>query len=403
MRPNVTDRCFIGKVRILRLALRWPPDTGPALYRAGNNAGNEGQSASRQLQGCRAVKAQIHFAIPGDINTRSGGYGYDRRLCTELHKLGYAIDVMQLSGSFPFPNETALEEAEALFAALQDGAIVLADGLAFGVMDETAERHGSRLKIIALCHHPLTLETGHDEDEAKRLHNSEQRALANTTAVLVTSAITRLLLVEAFATPESKIVVAVPGTDTQVFATCAGDPPVLLNVAALIPRKAHDVLIEALCRVVDLPWTARLVGSMDTDPAWAAHLQGLVKACDLERRITFTGGIAEPSKEFAAADIFVLPSLYEGYGMVFAEALSFGLPIVAAAAGAVPEVVPESAGVIVPPGDVEALAAALESLLAEPAARARLQRGSQRASALLPDWSDTARTVSDLLSAVQAR
>ena len=349
------------------------------------------------------VNAQIHFAIPGDINTLSGGYAYDRRLSAGLQNLGYTVNIMQLSASFPFPDGAALSDAEARFAALPDGAIVLADGLAYGVMDATAQRHGKRLKIIALCHHPLALETGLDHDEATRLHATEHRALAHATAVLVTSAVTRKLLIEEFATAESKITVAVPGTEQQLFADCHGNPPVLLSVAALIPRKAHDVLIAALARVVHLPWTARFVGSMDTDPAWTANLQRLAGAYGLDQRITFTGATADPRNEYAQADIFVLPSLYEGYGMVFAEALSFGLPIIAAAAGAVPEVVPESAGIIVPAGDVEALAAALETLLADPAARAKLQRGSRRAGTLLPGWPDTARVVADLLSDIQAR
>jgi glycosyltransferase involved in cell wall biosynthesis len=91
-------------------------------------------------------------------------------------------------------------------------------------------------------------------------------------------------------------------------------------------------------------------------------------------------------RAYRAADLFVLPSFHEGYGMAFAEAMAHGLPIIATAAGAIPETVPRSAGLLVPPGDAPALAHALRRVITEPALAAGLAAGSRAAGARLPDW-----------------
>ena len=345
----------------------------------------------------------VHFAIPGDLQTLTGGYGYDRRLIVGLQQQGVQVAVLPLSGLYPMPDAAATADAEARFAALPDGSLVIADGLAFGVMDDIAERHGKRLNIIALCHHPLALEAGLTQERARILHESEKRALDAAVAVVVTSAATATLLTQQFAIPVAKITIAPPGTDPQTFAPCKGNPPVLLTVATLIPRKAHDVLIDALAQIRHLPWVARFVGGAQFDPQWTAHLQDKVNSYRFGERIQFVGGVAELHDEYASADVFVLPSLFEGYGMVFAEALSFGLPVVAARAGAVPDVVPDTAGLLAPPGDVDALADALTSILKDTALRNRLQQGAQQAAAKLPAWNDTAKIVAQLIKEVTNR
>ena len=116
--------------------------------------------------------------------------------------------------------------------------------------------------------------------------------------------------------------------------------------------------------------------------------------------MTLAGEVEDPRTYFATADIFALASRYEGYGMVFAEALSHGLPIVACHAGAVPEVVPEDAGLLVPVDDVTAFAAALRRLLSDPRERQARASASQRAGALLPDWAETAKIISNTLDRI---
>jgi len=348
----------------------------------------------------------LYFAVPGDLNTLTGGYGYDRRLLAGLTALGLVVEHAPLSSAFPRPDAAALVDADARFAAIPEGAVVLVDGLAFGAMDALAAKHGRRLRLIGLCHHPLALEAGLTAAEAEQLQQSEQRALAEAEAVVVNSVATAAVLMREYGVPQTKLTIALPGTDRQTFAACTGYPPVLLTVATLTRRKAHDVLIAALAQLVHLPWVARFVGGGDFDPGWAHGLHKQVVEQGLQQRIHFVGSLADLRPEYAQADLFVLPTHYEGYGMVFAEALAFGLPIVATRAGAVPDVVSEAAGVLVAPADVAALTAALESLLATDtgaAQRKRLQHGAQAAALQLPTWAATAQAVADLISTVRTR
>jgi len=350
--------------------------------------------------------SDLYFAIPGDLAALTGGYGYDRRLLAELAALGMPLVHLPLSGTFPWPDAAALADTDARLAALPVDAVVLVDGLAFGAMDTLALKHGSRLRLIGLCHHPLALESGLDSSAAQSLQQSEQRALAQAAAVVVNSTATAATLLRDFAVPQQKISIARPGTDPQTFAACTGEPPVLLAVATLTRRKGHDVLIEALAQLADHPWVARFVGGADFDPVWAAGLQQQVAAAGLQQRISFVGSVADLRAEYVRADLFVLPSLYEGYGMAFAEALAFGLPIVGTRTGALPEVVPQAAGLLVPPGDASALAAALDGLLARDsgaALRAGLQLGARAAARQLPSWAATAQVVADVINRVRYR
>ncbi len=339
----------------------------------------------------------ICFAIPGDLNSLTGGYGYDRRLLAELQQLQVPIRYHALSAGFPQPDHDDLTGTDRWLGSLPDSSIVLVDGLAFGVMDELAIKHSQRLHLVALCHHPLALESGLDAGLQAKLQQSEQRALAAAKAVIVTSTRTAQLLTEQFGVPGSHITVALPGTDRRGHAVCNGDPPRLLTVASLTRRKAHDVLITALSQLQHLRWQAVVVGGGNFDPAWAAQLQQQVQNFGLQQRIAFVGAKTDLHADYMGADIFVLPSLFEGYGMAFAEALSYGLPVIAAHAGAVPDVVPDTAGILVEPGNVDALRAALQLVLTDAGLRQRLQAGAQTAALQLPTWEQTALCVREAL------
>lgn len=343
----------------------------------------------------------LYFAFPGQLETLTGGYLYDRRLIHELRQRGVRVETVALSEQFPFPDTAALREAHAAFAALPDGAVVIADGLAFGALGALAQAQAQRLRLIALCHHPLALESGLDRAQQMHFQASEQQALQAARAVLVTSRYTARLLHTQFAVAQSRVVVAPPGTDPRPFAPAEGQPPTLLTVASVTRRKAHDVLIDALAGLTHLPWQARFVGGMDFDPVWSQHRQAQVNRLRLQKRICFTGALDQLEAEFQQADVFVLPSRFEGYGMVFAEALAAGLPVVAARAGAVPDVVPETAGLLVPPDDATALTAALRRLLTDDGLRRRLQIGARNAAATLPTWAHTAQHVARLIEEVK--
>ncbi len=342
----------------------------------------------------------VYFAFPGDLDTPTGGYHYDRRLIEELRKSGMGVETLALPHIGSHSDQQAIGTCRRLLQDIPDHAIVIVDGLALGLLDAAVEAESRRLRLVALCHHPLALETGLDEKQRQVLHDSELRALACMQSVLVTSRHTKQILIDQYAVPAESITVALPGTERQPFSPCDGNPLRLLTMASLIRRKAHDVLISALAGIADLPWQARFAGGSEFDPEWAAGLRAQVHTLNLSPRIQFTGAVENPLAEYQRADLFVLPSRFEGYGMVFAEALAAGLPIVAARAGAVPEVVPESAGLLVPPDDVDALTDALRQILTSDSLRQRLQAGARSAADSLPTWRDTARIVAQTLQQV---
>ncbi|MBP1847117.1 glycosyltransferase involved in cell wall biosynthesis [Rhizobium petrolearium] len=345
------------------------------------------------------MSRDLIFAYPGDIETRTGGYGYDRRVIAALRDIGWNVEPLSLGEGFPNPSATQLEAADRMLCELPENSLVLIDGLAFGVMDECAIRQAKRLKIMALVHHPLALETGLEHRQQTTLASCEKTALAQTRGIIVTSHTTAAELSANYAVPAEKITVAIPGMDPAPLSKARGEPPLILSIGTLTPRKGHDVLIAALEKLSDLSWNCRIVGSRTLDPDTSAALERQIIQSGLGDRIEFAGQIDDPRNEFSRADIFALASRYEGYGMVFAEALAQGLPIVGCAAGAVPDVVPRSAGFLVPPDDPKAFAAALRRLLDEPETRIAMADAAATAGAKLPSWRDTAAIISDVLEA----
>ena len=165
-------------------------------------------------------------------------------------------------------------------------------------------------------------------------------------------------------------------------------------MANLVPRKGHELLIEALARIRDLDWSLSCVGSLECDPATVRAVRRRIRTFGLGRRITLAGECPPQSiaRAYRAADAFVLPSFHEGYGMVYAEAMVHGLPVIATTAGAIPETVLPQAGLLVPPGDPAALARALRRVITEPTLATRLAMGSRAVGARLPDWPQATET-----------
>jgi glycosyltransferase involved in cell wall biosynthesis len=336
----------------------------------------------------------LHVVIPGDLETRTGGYEYDRRIVAGLRARGWAVRVMTLPGNYPFPTDEERAAARATLRTIPDAALVLADGLAFGALPSEAREQRQRLRLIALVHHPLAAETGLSSRDATVLSESEGQALQAARGVVVTSPRT-VEAVEAFGIDRARIAVVEPGTgEAPAAAGSGGSGLQLLCVASVVPRKGHDTLIEALASLTSLPWHLTCVGSVDRDRTWTARLRQQVEARGLDGRVTFAGELEGAALDAAyhSADLFVLPTRYEGYGMAVAEALARGIPVVSTDTGAIVELVGDRAGVLVPPDNVESLAGELKRLLTDAGDFARLKRGALAARSKRSTWeSATAR------------
>lgn len=342
----------------------------------------------------------VWFAVPGDPETLTGGYVYARRLQEALPAAGWTPRLLSWPGTFPTPSDDDLAYVRKSLESLPAGATVLIDGLAFGALP-TAILDGLDLRAVALVHHPLAHESGLSDEDAQRFAASERAALTRAIRVITTSEMTARTLKDAFGVPPDRLHVALPGTERTVRAQGAGEVPLLLTVGTLTHRKGHDVLIAALAQITDLPWTSQIVGSKDRDLVTTAALRTLIEEHNLKRRVTLAGEMSGDALRdiYHRASIFALASRYEGYGMVFAEALAHGLPIVACAAGAVVDTVPADAGMLVPPDDPKAFANALRRMLTDHVLRLKLAGAAWRHGQELPQWRDTANAVAQALAA----
>lgn len=341
----------------------------------------------------------LHFLLPGDLDTPTGGYRYDRAIIQGLRRRGLDVRLHRLDESFPQPDGEALAQATAVLESIPTGATVIVDGLALApLVDSLDPRH----VIVALIHHPLASETGLSDTQRARFHEQERRALSMATQVIVTSPATARELQSDYRVPASRLNVVLPGTPTvdQLSIPGTHGPVEMLCVATITPRKGHALLVEALGALKHHHWTLNCVGSLDRDPDTFAALRQQVDEAGLGQRIRFSGAVeAEALAGFyRRADLFVLPSFHEGYGMVLAEALSFGLPIVSTTAGAIPDTVPADAGLLVPPGDARALSEALALLLQQPSKRLALAAAARQAAIQLPSWDDAISNFAHILA-----
>ena len=356
---------------------------------------------------------RLIFILPGRLETRTGGYEYDRRMLAGLRDRGWSVAVEELDDSFPDPTSAAVDHAARVLAAIPDAATVLVDGLAFGAMPAEVEREASRLRMVALVHLPLAEEVGLDRGAADRLKAGERRALAAAKLVVVTGRATVPALAQ-YGVGRDRIAVVEPGVDRVPLARGSKGPSAhLLCVATLNPGKGHEILIRALAMVPRRNWRLTCAGSLDRHPATVERVRATLREDGLEDRVSLVGELdpAALAACYDSADLFVLATLHETYGMAVAEALARGLPVVSTETGAIPELVEEQrarsgvrlqpdqpAGLLVPPGDADALADALSLVLGDARVRERLAEGARRVRDRLPTWSDA---VSQMAAALE--
>jgi glycosyltransferase involved in cell wall biosynthesis len=251
------------------------------------------------------------------------------------------------------------------------------------------------VRLVVLVHMPLG--------------TAEHDVLTAAGAVLTTSRWTQRLLLEQHGLRPERVHVAEPGVDAADLARASRTGGRLLCVAAVTRPKGHDLLVSALAGLPDLPWRCSLVGSLTRDPAYVARLRRRVERDGLAARVSFVGALHDDrlAAAYASADLLVLPTRVESYGMVVTEALARGLPVLATTVGGVPEALgalPDGRrpGLLVPPQDAAALARDLERWLTDGALRAALRQAARARRAGLVGWPATTEQVARVLSGVAA-
>jgi glycosyltransferase involved in cell wall biosynthesis len=349
---------------------------------------------------------EVHAVVPEGIDDParpSGGNAYDRHVCRGLAGLGWTVHQHPIADAWPRLGPNGHAALARAVERIPDGAVVLLDGLIASAAPEVLVPEARRLRQVVLVHMPL----GHrpPNGDAGAVRAREREVLAAATAVVTTSAWSRRRLGELYALPADRMHVAEPGVDTAGLAPGSPAGGALLCVAAVTPDKGHDVLIDALATVTDLSWRCACVGSLDRDPAFADRVRRRGWELGTGDRVRFTGTLTGPEldRAYAAADLLVLPSHAETYGMVVTEALAHGVPVVAADVGGVAEALGQGEdgtrpGLLVPPGDPAALGAALREWLADADLRARLRRAARERRASLRGWPATTSVVAGVLA-----
>ena len=330
----------------------------------------------------------VVLIVSGRLDTRTGGYLYDWRMAEGLRQRGWSVDVRQLDESFPHPTPTALANAAEVLAGLRDSALLLIDGLALGAMPEVIEHEAARLRIVALVHLPLGADVSLEPPVARRLEAGERRALAAAALIIVTGKAT-IAMLDRYDIARDRIVVVEPGTTRAPLARgSTGTPVQLLSVATVNPNKGHQILLEALAAIPGHNWRLTCAGSVTRHPSTADRVRATIRRLELEDHVALVGELDASGLHecYDRADVFVSASLQETYGMAVAEALARGLPVVGTTTGAIPDLVGADAGLLAPPGNIDALAEALARVIGDAPLRTRLADGAKHVRERLRSW-----------------
>lgn len=349
----------------------------------------------------------VHVVVPGTIddpNLPSGGNAYDRRAVAGLAAAGWPVHELAVDGAWPRPAAADRAALASALATVPDGAVVLLDGLVACGVPEVVAPEAGRLRIVVLVHLPLGDEAGLPPATAAALNALEGETLRAASAVVATSPWARRRLAALHGIEADRLHVATPGCDPAPVATGTDGATALLSVGSVTPTKGHDLLVAALATLTDLAWNCQLVGPLGRDPEHVSTLRATIARHGLTDRVQLTGPRTGAGLQatYAAADLVVLPSRVESYGMVVTEALARGIPVLATAVDGVPDTLGGGLdgrvpGILVPPGDVAALAAALRRWLDDAALRTELRAAALRRRAGLDGWEVTARCLATVL------
>lgn len=349
----------------------------------------------------------MHFVMPGGVDdpaAPSGGNTYDRRVSLDLSGFGWDVRAHTVDGDWPRPHADATARLAHTLAGLPDGAVVLLDGIVACPAPDIVVAEAERLRLAVLVHLPLAEESGLDAATAAELDALERTTLRAAAAVVATSDWAAQRLVSHHGLASRRVHVAAPGTDIAPLATGTDGISRLLCVGSLTPRKGQHRLVRALATVADLPWSCVLVGGLDQDPGYVSRLRALVDELGLAGRVRIAGPQvgAELNASYARADLMVLASDSETYGMAVTEALARGIPVLVTEVGGLPEAVgraPDGSvpGVLLPDTDPAALGTAVRRWFDEHDERQRLKAAARSRRTSLDGWATTARSLSGVL------
>ncbi len=346
---------------------------------------------------------RVAFVTVGDTGRLTGGYLYHARVLAALRERGVTVEEIVPCGASPEEQEVAAPRL-GLVLSSQRFDVIVVDALARILCAPWLDGWREERPVVAMVHELPSVATPEDVIDKEQEY---EEPLLRADRLISVSGHGRSIL-ENRGVPVARIRVVPPGFD-RLPPDSGSSPPVrdgtvhALCVSQWIPRKGILDLVRAWALHERPGASLEFVGETDADPAYAASVHAAVADAP-DASITVSGPVDDATlgAAYAAADLFVLPSRYEGYGVVYAEALANGLPVVACNVGPVPELVGQEAALLVSPGDVEALSGALDLLLEDAALRERMSAAARRRAKRLPRWEDTTAGFLDVLREVVA-
>ena len=354
------------------------------------------------------------LVVYGSLDLVSGGNLYDRMLVEHLRGQGHEVDTISLPHGSYVRHLLQNFSPSLNWSLAGDFDVLVSDEL----VHPSLVRVNERLKRKAAC--PLVSIVHHlrsSEDHPPRLNDLyrriEKRYLQSLDAFVFNSETTRES-VEALLQKKTKNVVATPGgnrlesklsrAEIQERATAEGTLR-LLFVGNLIPRKRLHVLVDVLGELRDASWELDVVGGADMDPDYASERRAQIEKLGLGSKVSLHGTLDGESlaQRYREAHMLVVPSAYEGFGIVYLEAMSFGLPVIAGAAGATDEIVRhESTGFLVPPDDTFSLRLQLQRVLGDRALLAQMSMNALQAFGDHATWEQSMSSIEALLIELSA-
>lgn len=352
---------------------------------------------------------RVGLVIYGSLDTISGGYLYDRLLVRYLERQGDQVEIISL----PWRNYSRhlLDNLSADFLRRMRGEfdVLLQDELNHPSLAWANDRLDTdRPPIVAIVHHLRSSEAWPDW-QLRFYLGVERRYLQSVDAFIYNSRTTQRV-VERMLGGTRPHVVAYPGGDrlspSMTGATVgrrAKEGPLRLVFAGnIIPRKGLHVLLAALARV-RADWRLSVAGNPAASPAYYRAVRRQAEGAGLDGRIEWCGGLNDDdlAARMDYAHALIGPSVYEGFGIVYMEGMGFGLPAVATMAGGASEIITDGVnGYLIAPGDVEGLAARLESLAGDRDLLARLGEAALDTYKRHPSWEATAASIREFLVGV---
>lgn len=342
---------------------------------------------------------RLGLVIYGNLEIISGGFLYLRKLVEHLRSRGDEVDIISLPWR-PYPRALLDNLSSALRKRLSRAQLLLQDELAHPSLFRLNRRLKSELpgSIISVVLHLRSCEI-HPPWKHRIYRGVEQQYLRSVDGfIYISHAIRRE--VEKLAGGGRPWVVAYPGGERLPGSLTVGDitrraqesvPLKVVAVANVIPRKGLHILVAALARLPRGQWRLQVAGSLTDDPPYVRVLRRQISEMGLQEHVDLLGTLAaaELSSLLTQAHLLAVPSFFEALGIVYLEAMRFGLPAIAATAGGADEVITHGVdGFLVPPGDAPVLADCLRLLLEDRQRLSAMSLAAWERSRTHPTWEE---------------